>query len=476
MKNLKRLILVGLATAGATYCVQARAEELTEREKELMVVIESLKERVTALEQKEAAATPEALTERVGALETKVEKHKEPEPSDFRVYWKDGLNLDTTDESTKLKLGVQVHHDWFWFDQDKDLQRQVDLEDGTEFRRARLYISGKIYGNLNFKTEYDFEDGNANFKDVYLEMTGIPAVQNVRVGHFKEPFSMEELTSDNDIPFLERSLPNIFAPSRNAGIMAYGAYLGEPKKERLTAAAGIFRTTDDFGNNYNDGGYSGSVRVTGLPWYDAEGAHLLHLGLGYTHRNPEDTTRIRQRPEAHGADRFVDTGAFDVEDIDSISLETAMLYGPLTLQGEYFFTDVNTQDLGDRDFSGYYVQASYMLTGETRPYKNANGVFDRIRPKHNFKLGGDDAGWGAWEVALRYSNLDLNDGHTSFVDRILDRSREIRGGEEDNLTLGLNWYLNPNVRVMWNYTHANLDSPLYDGDLNIFQTRFQLAF
>lgn len=476
MKSWKKIIWIGLTAAGGALCAAAGAEEITERERELLIVIESLKERVTALEEKDAASAPAALTERVGALETKVEENKAPEANDFRVYWKDGLNLDTTDENTKLKIGVQVHNDWFWYDQDRSLQRQVDLEDGVEFRRGRLYISGKIYNNINFKTEYDFADGDASFKDVYLEMTGIPAIQNVRVGHFKEPFSMEELTSDNDIPMMERSLPNIFAPSRNSGVMVHGAFLGEAKKERLTAAAGVFRTTDDFGNDSNDGGYSASFRVTGLPWYANEGRRLLHLGAGYTHRNPDDLIRIRQRPEAHDAERFVDTGEFEVEDVDSFALEAAMLYGPLTLQGEYFFNDVNTQYLGERDLDGYYLQAMYMLTGESRPYKNAAGVFDRIRPKHNFKLGGDDAGWGAWEVALRFSNIDLNDGHTSFVDRAIERSSEIRGGEENNITLGLNWYLNPNVRVMWNYTHADLDSPIYEGDLEIFQTRFQLAF
>lgn len=481
MNLWKQLVLTGLATASLVFCTSIRAEELTERERELMVIIESLKERVTALEERNAAAAPAAeptgeLKERVEALETAVEDKKEAAANDFRVYWKDGLNLDTQDGSTKLKLGVLIHHDWFWYDQDRAQQRQVDLEDGVEFRRARLYLSGKIYDNLNFKTEYDFEEGDADFKDVYLELTGVPALQNIRVGHFKEPFSMEELSSDNDIPLMERSLPNIFAPSRNAGIMVHGGFLGEAKKERLTAAAGIFRTTDDYGNDANDGGYSGTVRVSGLPWYANDGHQLVHLGAGYTHRNPEDITRIRQRPEAHDAIRFVDTGEFEVEDIDAVSLEAAMLYGPLTLQGEYFFNDVNTRNLGNRNFSGYYVQASYMLTGESRPYKNSAGVFDRIKPKHNFKLGGEDAGWGAWELALRYSNIDLNDGHTDFIDSLLGRQDEIRGGEENNFTVGLNWHLNPSARIMWDYTHADLDSPIYRGNLNIFQTRFQLAF
>ena len=105
---------VALAIAGGLTATTVRAEEITERERELLIVIESLKERVTALEEREAASAPAALTERVEALETTVEDKKEPEPNDFRVYWKDGLNMDTVDESTKLKIGVQVHNDWFW--------------------------------------------------------------------------------------------------------------------------------------------------------------------------------------------------------------------------------------------------------------------------------------------------------------------------------------------------------------------------
>ena len=109
------------------------------------------------------------------------------------------------------------------------------------------------------------------------------------------------------------------------------------------------------------------------------------------------------------------------------------------------------------NFQGFYVYGSYFLTGENRVYKTSSGAFDRMSPKRNFDGNG---GLGAWEIALRYSNLDLNDADFS-------------GGELDDFTVGVNWYLNPNTRFMWNYVFADLDDI---GDTNIFQTRFQIDF
>ena len=461
-------------------CSVSVAQELTQREKDMMVVIEALKERVSALEEKAAVAQPQQaggqLVERVEALENAVDENTMAKANDFRVFWKDGLHMETTDGQARIEIGGRVHNDWYWFDQDRKLQDAVDLEDGAEFRRARLSVSGTLYENLKFKAEYDFADGDSDLKEVYMELGGVPGVQNIRVGNFKEPFSMEELTSDNDITFMERALSNVFAPSYNTGAMVHGAFLGKKKQERMTAALGIFRTSDDYGNDADDGGYSGTIRVTGLPWYEEDGRKLLHLGAAYTHRNPDNTIRIRQRPEAHGAERFLDTGNFDAEAIDAYVVESALVYGPFSLQGEYSHTTVDTRYVGDRDFDGYYVQASYLLTGERRPYKNASGFLGRVIPNKNFRFHGEERGWGAWELALRYSSLDLNDGHTSIWDRALGRTSQIRGGMEDNFTVGLNWHLNPSARIMWNYVHANLDSDVYEGDLNTFQTRFQLAF
>ncbi len=479
--------IVTLALGGLG--VHAAAEEdSSQREQDLMALIESLRERVTALEAQQAVSNETedgSLDKRLEALETAVDQKEALRDDDFRVYWKKSLRLETGDGQAKLKLGGQIHNDWYWYGQDHSFRDITDQEDGTELRRARVYVSGTLYENLRFKAQYDFADGDADFKSVWIELTKVPGVQNIRVGQFKEPFSLEERVADNDMTFMERALPNAFAPSRNTGAMVHGAYLGEPGEARLTTALGVFRTTDSYGNDATDGGYAGTARVTGLPWYEDGGRRLLHLGLGYTHRNVGDTLRIRQRPESHGADRLVDTGNMNVHDMDAGVVEAALVYGPFSLQGEYFLNHVNTADRGDRDFDGFYVQASYTLTGEHRPYKNSEGEFGRIVPRNNFRIHGDERGWGAWEIALRYSAIDLDDGHTRFTDRLLDLSREIRGGEEQNLTVGLNWYLNPNSRVMLNYIHANIENNNLgtgrfwrdrDYDLDILQSRFQVTF
>jgi phosphate-selective porin OprO/OprP len=230
--------------------------------------------------------------------------------------------------------------------------------------------------------------------------------------------------------------------------------------KRMTWAAGIFRQTDDFGNGTGGRDYDVTARVTGLPWYEDKGEKLLHVGLGYSHRNYEgDMIRFRERPEAHLSPRVVDTGAFPAEYGDFVGLEAAWVHGPFSLQGEYVhgFIEGRSRWFGDPKFCAVSVQASYFLTGEHRPYKTSRGTFDRVRPIKNF---GKDGGPGAWELAARYSQLSLSD-------------HRIDGGKLRDVTLGLSWYLNPSVRSMWNYVWAD---PTDGGDASIFMWRFQVAF
>lgn len=474
-RNLTAILIVAVSLAGAT----VSAQQPSARERELEELVRNLSRRVDALEsrlsQLEGGGERDTGS-RLEQLEQNVQQIKEQRPPDrdskewakirqwtdsgdtLRPYWMDGLRFDSNDGSVKLKVGGRIQHDYAYFVEDGDIERRlgVDFDDGTEFRRARMYISGTIYDNIDFKAQYDFAGGDADFRDVYLGFTKVPYVGNVRIGQFKEPFSLEELTSTNYITFMERSLVNTFAPSRNVGFMFHDTLLDK----RMTWAAGFFRQTDSFGDGVGGRDYNATVRLTALPWYEDDGRKLLHLGVAYTHQNYEgDTLRIRARPESHLAPTLVDTGTFGAEYGDLIGAEAALVCGPFSLQGEYVHSFINGRGrwIGNPRFWAASIQASYFLTGEHRPYKTSSGAFDRVRPNRNF---GPDGGRGAWELAARISYLNLNDDG-------------VDGGRLRDLSLGLNWYLNPSVRTMWNYILAD---PSEGGDVSAFTWRLQIAF
>ncbi len=368
----------------------------------------------------------------------------------FKVAWKNGFKFDSPDQQFKLEIGGRIQADFTFADSDA-----FAVEDGNEFRRARLYVSGTLYGNVEFKAEYDFAGGDAEFKDVYVGLTDTP-IGGIRVGHFKEPFSLEELTSSNHITFLERSLPIVFAPSRNTGIMVHD-HVGE----RFTWAVGAFRDSSDFGIGTGDN-VNLTARVTGLPIYRDEGRSLLHLGLSYTTKDWDREFRFRSRPEVHQSPRWVDTQGFYADGVDVVDFELAGVFGPLWFLGEYLGTAVSSAGLGDPDLGGFTVQAGFFLTGEHRRYKTSQAKFDRTRPQHPFGKEGK----GAWEIALRTSTLDLSDAG-------------LAGGEIDDVTLALNWYLNPATRVMLNYVRADVaeaGTVAEAGDGDFVLLRFQVDF
>ncbi len=147
-----------------------------------------------------------------------------PTPSSWdsmRAYYKNGFWLETADKRFSVMLGGRIQADWNASYPNEPVQEMFDIPDsqsGVEFRRARLSLQGMVFGNIDYKIEYDFAPSPPEAKDVYVGMYEVPGVQYIRVGHFKEPFSLEELTSDSFTTFMERGLPNAFAPSRNMGI------------------------------------------------------------------------------------------------------------------------------------------------------------------------------------------------------------------------------------------------------------------
>lgn len=377
---------------------------------------------------------------------------------ELKASWKEGIRLESADQEFNLKIGGRLMNDWmFATEEDPLIASGISAEDGTEVRRARLEISGTIYRRMDFKAQFDFAGGEVSVKDLYASLIMVPWVGMIRVGHFKEPFSLEELTSSKYITFMERSLPaEAFAPSRNSGLMLANHLL----EDRMTWAAGIFSEVGDDAKSNEDGNVAFTARMTGLP-FRMDAFTLVHLGLAYSYRNaPDETGRFQSRPESHLQNRFVDTGPFGVDAVNLIGTEAAAVMGPFSVQGEYQQVRVDSLTGNDPDFYGYYVFGSVFLTGENRPYDEDEGTFGRVRPRRNFLA--KTAGPGAWELTVRYSSLDLSDA-------------SISGGKLDDITVGVNWYLNPNTRVMLNYVRADLDQTV-SGTADILQTRFQVDF
>lgn len=421
---------------------------------ELAAELARLRARIEGLE---GAMTPNLeMSAALSRLEARLDDYAE---DDVKVYHKNGLRIEG--DGFTYHIGGRIHADWSFADGDNDIEEGFGrLEDGVEIRRARLFMRGSYGDDVVYKVDYELGNEQTELKDMYVRFLGVPGVDSVTVGHQKEAFGLEFLASSNAITFLERATNDIFNPKRNTGIQIHQKICDNQGVFQF----GIFRDTDDAGNDDGDGESAFVARVAGTPINENGGRNLLHLGTAYTHRKPDDDEfRFRQRPENHLLQRFVDTGTFDADEIQQSSFEFAYVNGPFHVQAEHTDVQIDSEGADDPNFTGSYVKGSYFLTGEHRPYKN--GKFKRIVPNEP-AVGKDATGNGAWEVAYRFSTIDLNDG-------------PVMGGEMQNHTFGLNWYLSQNLRLMFNYVLSDVDdsgASNISGDADIFAARLQIDF
>ncbi len=373
------------------------------------------------------------------------------------LSWRYGLRYETEGGLLRLRLGGLFQYDGAFFQEGSDLS---SADDDSEFRRARLVLEGALGKYGEFRIQYDFADkeGSESIDDLWASAKNLPWLGRVKLGHFKESFGLENLTSPRDTTFMELALPGAFLPGRNVGVALSNAVFDE----RATWALGLFReTSSDLDIDSDSVTFTG--RLTGLPWYREDGNKLLHLGAGFSYRNLDESDfSYGQQPESQLAPEYLDTGGFVVEDLYLVNAELALVYGPFSFQSEYFYSNAQSDAGMDVEFDGLYAQASYFITGEHRPYKTGVGTFDKVIPRRNFFFGGAH-GPGAWEIAIRYSQIDLNDAN-------------ITGGKEHNITAAVNWYQNPNFRIVFNYVYGDIDSPSGDDKFHAFQGRLQMAF
>jgi len=369
--------------------------------------------------------------------------------ADWKSKWSNGHKIESEDGAFKLKFGGRIQADYTFVDADDLLEPMTD-GDGFEFRRARLFFSGTIYERVVFKAQYDFTGGEADFKDVYIGLK--QDWGEVRFGHFKEYYSLEEQTSGKYLAFLERSLHNAFSPSRNSGVGVHGK-----RGDKVNWGIGAFYDADDFGISTDEDNFNVTGRVAFRPIYEDKGKKLLNIGLSVTQKDRASRLRFRSRPEAHFSGRFVDTGNFAADDAFIVNLEIAGVKDSFWYSAEYAQVDVSTSVGPDPTFDAGYLEVGYFFGGNHRRFKTSSGAWDRQKPND---VWGKDGGKGAWEIAFRYSTIDLTD-------------ESITGGEEDNWTLGLNWYPNPATRLMINFVHADVDNV---GEADFLLVRWQVDF
>lgn len=363
-----------------------------------------------------------------------------------------------------------------------------DIQDGADFRRFRLSAKGSVIENVNYMVQVDFGFfGRPTFTDVWMEVTHVPVLGFVRVGQWKQPYSLETVTSFRYQTFMERSvLFQTFEAFRHIGIGTYNY----AEDEMTTWAASVFKTgNDQFGDDIGDNaGISVAGRMTHLPWYqqgDDGRLYYMHIGGDFWHGNPSNdlfryatipeffvgafgaaapgTSRVGVPTISNGTPPFVDTGTFATNNFTHFGGEVLWVHGPLSFQSEASLAIVNPVAKAQMHYKGAYAQVSYFLTGESRPYDRKAGALDRLKPLNNFRtdLG---CGWGAWELASRFSYIDLNDG-------------DIKGGRLNDWTAGLNWYLNPYTKFQANYIKAFVANPTFGHSYaNMFGLRCQIDF
>ena len=404
-------------------------------------------------------------------------------PSGFKIYpFCEECTPDGKPKYPTVRLTGMFQLDAGWIDQD-DLNRDTvgDIQDGSDFRRVRFGAVGNVTEDVSYQVEFDFAQSQPRFADLWMDFDTHGDLGHLRIGRFRQPFGMTAMTGIRELPFLERPLPFALMPFRQTGIMAYNTDFDE---HMTWAVSGYRYLSDNFGNVYGDNGGSGTaVRTTFLPYYFNDGQELIHIGFDYSFNDPaREIVQYQFQPEFFlgqnpnlgpaGLDYlpivnlppFVNTGPMPTETTNLFNIEAAGAFGRLYLQSEMTWAVVDRYNGSQETFPGAYAEARYVLTGEKLPYNKQQGVFGRIVPDDPFRFCA--GGLGAWEIAGRWSWIDLNAPNLTGP-----------GRELTDLTFGVNWYVNKFTKFQFNYIHAMLDDPtLGESDANIFATRAQLDF
>lgn len=448
------------------------------------------------------------IEERLAKLEEKYDEQGEDYEkleNDYKSLKKSMKTLAASGHSdATMKVNGRIHADmWTFPNSDAGVNvfetgnPLLSPQDQLGFRRMRFGVKGKLWKTMEYKIEMEFAGGNdSEFRDVYLGWNELPVLQTVLLGNQKRPYGLDHLNSSRYNVFLERPfvIESFNQDARRLGLQSYGVSQDENWNWRY----GVFnqRLIQDEGNYRSDHWqmeFAG--RLANTFWYDeaSDGRGYGHWAVSSTFADPDGTAggnrasneaRFRQRPEARSVNRWLNTGRIaGADNYQLLGLENVWNFGALQLVGE-------TQNLWlqrdagfgpDIHLNGAYVYAAYFLTGEHMPWSRKSGTLGRIKPIENFFLvdtchDGVRGGWGAWQIAYRWSYADFNDDN-------------IFGGQATSHTFGLNWYWNPYARMQFNAIYGETENAtivngtntgniadLNSGNYSILGARFMVDF
>ena len=388
------------------------------------------------------------------------------------------FGIESADGQNSIYLTGRLHFDlgdYLNYSPGSKYASVQDLNSGVNARRARLGVTGKFGGDWAYTLIYDFggttDEGpggggvtSGGIQSALITYNGLnkgPYPVAFDIGYMDTPFTLDEATSSNDIMFVERAsiqtvASNIFANDFRSAVGI------RSNNDRYWA--GIYGTGPQSGATHGTGEQFGAFgRATYQILQDPE--YSLHLGgdVGGLVKPPSvsgiRTITLSDRPEDRVDPTVIlstgalGTAANPVTGAAVYGAELAAGYQNFFLQSEYYHIDVDRAGLSTNGFDGVYAQGSWTITGEHRNYIPAAGAYSGIIPDHPFRPWTGDYGLGAWELAARYSTINLNDNFTPGV-APPKGSNAVGGGNQTVYAIGLNWYPNANMRFMLDYLHG----------------------
>jgi phosphate-selective porin OprO/OprP len=337
-----------------------------------------------------------------------------------------------------------------------------DLSSGTNFRRAQFGVDGIAFGEWAYSFIYDFGgpgvENQGRVSSAYVQFNGWKPFQ-FRIGAFAPYIGLEDSTSSADTLFLERPSPSEISRAISGGdgrSAAQIAAVGDTWLAAISWSGSSATTAAVFDEQQALNG-----RLAWLAYSDLDTKFVLSAGGTYVYDTPDSVASVvgatsvtfSDRPELRVDGTQLITASVDADSVLIGGIEAGFVWKSFYAQGGYFNYSANRRasPFADPDFSGWYLQASWILTGESKPYDAGRAAFRNPRPAHPV-LFGDDPGAGAWELAARYSSTDLN-----YDEHLAPASGGIRGGEQEIWTVGVNWYPNNIVTFRLAFTDVSID-------------------